>query len=217
MLVEMPLDEFIAWVVGAIAAAVFLCLLGKPLYEEITKMKAEKEGQLAPEKKKKFFSMRTLLIFIIGLVVGGWLFYCLFPNTAISKDTLREATEKFEEAQAVKDEYGLGKNYFETPIEYGGYKMFKVAGVLENGDALATEVTSTSHDIIFTTGGAQVVLEHSPDMPYYDSQVVSVPKGKAVMQLGVYRCQSYGSIWKAEDLLSSGSGSVKTLPLLAFQ
>ncbi len=102
---------------------------------------------------------------------------------------------------------GLGKTYFENAVEYTGRKSFQVNKVLENGDAMAREVTTvTSGGSVYTTGGVEVLLECNPESPYYDSQVVKAASGKKIMQLGTYRYKEY-----------SFSDSPKTIPIIAVR
>jgi len=58
---------------------------------------------------------------------------------------------------------------------------FKVFQVLDSGDALAQEV------LFVIPTGRIVLLASYKDKPYYDNQVVSIPEGCTIKQIGTFK------------------------------
>ena len=82
-----------------------------------------------------------------------------------------------------------GLTLFEQPAEVIPSSSFKVFQVVEAGNALATagEKSITSDYMYF---GMVVLFMADENTHYYDDQIISVPRGKCVRQIGTYQYET---------------------------
>lgn len=116
--------------------------------------------------------MNKFLIFLAGFISGA---VCLFLFSLIV--TLNASNGKIG-----------GLTLFEKPDGVIQHESFKVFQVIEGGHALA-EVGKLN---LFATGynysGNMIVLFMADENThYYDDQIINVPKGKLVKQVGIYQ------------------------------
>ena len=94
-------------------------------------------------------------------------------------------------ARLHKDLQGTGKyglERFDQPIDNDDLEDvagLKIIQALGKEGALA-KVISRNADGNFKAG-INVYIHHSPKHPYYDEQLVNVPRGTHMVQIGVYR------------------------------
>lgn len=111
--------------------------------------------------------MKKIWIFILGVITGVALLFIV--SLFISKtSSSNNGVTIFPEAGEILSE-----------------NQFKVFQVLEDGAALATELSSVIYDSEFYSGIN--VLFISEGKHYYDDEIIRVPKGKCVRQIGVYK------------------------------
>lgn len=127
--------------------------------------------------------MKNVLIFIAGMVTGAVLLLGISFFVA-------------------KASYDDGVTLFEKDGEIISENSFQVFQVVESGNALAYEVEPGYLDMLPTD---LVVLFLSEDgKSFYDDQIIKVPAGKCVRQIGVYRYPTKDEI-------------VKTVPIVAIR
>lgn len=121
--------------------------------------------------------MKKTLIFIGGVVTGVVLTF-LFAFIVNSRNTANDNFVLFEQEGKVIST-----------------KPFEVFQVLDSGDALANEEGFSGLTVLF----------HNEDGAfYYDDQVIKVPAGKCVRQLGIYK-------------YPTKSGFEKTVPIVGIR
>lgn len=76
-----------------------------------------------------------------------------------------------------------GMTYFEKPGKCISTKDFEVMQVVGEGYALAREKKGY-------VGGILVLVTNENGELYYDDQIIEVPKGKCMRQIGVYEYQT---------------------------
>ena len=120
-------------------------------------------------------------IFSIGVLAGVILTIALaFIINAINNET-----------------FNSGVTLYEEPGQRILYDSFEVFQVLEDGSALAWEnETRFGHELL-------VLLPPRNGSTYYDNQIVNVPNGQVVREIGSYR-------------YISGQNIVKTVPIVDF-
>lgn len=109
--------------------------------------------------------MKKLGIFIAGVVCGALLIILL--GVALTKCSSNRTT---------------GVTLFEEEGECVSENSFEVFQVLDFGDALANEVEEYS-----IPTGLVVLFLNKEGVSYYDDQVIKVPTGKCVKQIGTYK------------------------------
>lgn len=76
-----------------------------------------------------------------------------------------------------------GLTFFEEAGECISENSFEVFQVLDSGDALARECKG----ILNTATGMVVLFVTQDGKSYYDDQIIKVPSGKCVKQIGIYK------------------------------
>ncbi len=114
--------------------------------------------------------MKKILIFVGGVITGAALVFGIAAIAALAD---------------VVDSTGI--TLFESEGECISRNSFEVFQVVEKGHALAKEDKFLS-DL--------VVLFLNEGEPYYDSQVIKIPAGKCVKQVGTYRYESKSEMIK---------------------
>ena len=82
-----------------------------------------------------------------------------------------------------------GMTYFDKPGKCISKKDFKVFQVIGEGYALAEERLEFSSGITLP-GNLLVLVTNDNGELYYDDQIIEVPKGKCMRQIGVYEYQT---------------------------
>ena len=113
-----------------------------------------------------------MIVLSIGLIIS--LICLVYIHARLHKDL--QGTRK----------YGL--DLFDQPIDnedledVAGLKIIQAMGK----DGALAKVISRNADGNFKAG-INVYIDHSPKHPYYDEQLVNVPRGTHMVQVGVYR------------------------------
>ncbi len=90
-----------------------------------------------------------------------------------------------------------GMSFFETPGEIIDETSFKVFQALDDGTALA-EGKGDGHSVYL---GLHVLLYNEEGTPYYDEQIITLPKGKCFRQVGIYRYPAKSGIDKTVPII----------------
>ena len=112
--------------------------------------------------------MKDFIIFICGFVVGALVvfFVCLFIGTATGNTQSPQIIEQ------TKNEV----------LKYNKYKVFQV---LDDSHALVrSNINYSWYD------GPIFLITNDEGKFYYDEEVIKVPKGKVMRQVGIYRYMS---------------------------
>ena len=126
--------------------------------------------------------MKKWIVFVLGFIAGAiFLFLVLL---IIGKSSLNDA----------------GMTYFEKPGKCISKKDFKVFQVIGEGYALAEERLEISN-VITIPGNLLVLITNDNGELYYDDQVIEVPKGKCMRQIGVYEYQTKSENWKTVPIV----------------
>lgn len=110
--------------------------------------------------------MKKVLVFIAGVVTG---IVSLFILSFFVGDNLSNN----------------GLTLFDKEGECISTNSFKVIQVLDSGNAIATELNT--HDLAI---GITVLFLNEDNSSYYDEQVIKIPRGKCVKQVGVFKYTS---------------------------
>lgn len=92
-----------------------------------------------------------------------------------------------------------GMTFFEEAGECLSTQPFEVFQVLDNGVALASEIEE-QHSSWNSTTDLTVLLINDEGKYYYDDQVITIPDGMCMRQIGVYK-------------YTTNSGRDKTVPI----
>ena len=125
--------------------------------------------------------MKKLLIFIAGMVSGILLLFLisLFVANQSSNDGLR---------------------LFEEEGECVSTNSFQVIQVLDSGSALAREIEKDY--FTSTATGITVLFLNEGNSSYYDEQIIKVPRGKCVKQIGVFKYNTRMDIEKTVPVVA---------------
>ena len=126
--------------------------------------------------------MKKWVIFVLGFIAGAvFLFFVLL---IIGKTSSNDN----------------GMTYFEKPGKCISTKDFKVFQVIGEGYALAEEILELSSGIS-RPGNLLVLVTNENGELYYDDQIIEVPKGKCMRQIGVYEYQTKSENWKTVPIV----------------
>ena len=125
--------------------------------------------------------MKNVLIFIAGIVSGAILtFVVAFFIYSVNNDN--------------------GFTIFEEPGEYIQGNRFKVLQEVHPGAALA-HAEEISYGRISTFTGVLVLFVNDDGKRYYDEEIIRIPKGKHVRQIGIYKYKSKAEIDKTVPIV----------------
>ena len=120
--------------------------------------------------------MKKWIVFVLGFVSG--MVFLFLVLLIIGKSS---ATDE-------------GMTYFEKPGKCISTKDFEVMQVVGEGYALAREKKGY-------VGGILVLVTNENGELQYDDQVIKVPEGKCMRQIGVYEYQTKSENWKTVPIV----------------
>ena len=126
--------------------------------------------------------MKKWIVFVLGFVSG--IVFLFLVLLIIGKSS---ATDE-------------GMTYFEKPGKCISTKEFEVIQVIGDGYALAREIVDRT-SLINIPSGLLVLVTNDNGELYYDDQVIEVPKGKCMRQIGVYEYQTKSENWKTVPIV----------------
>lgn len=91
-----------------------------------------------------------------------------------------------------------GTIWFEKPGDVIEVRSFKVFQVIAEDAALVNGVTHERYDIY---SGAVYLLTNEDGKYYYDDEIVKVPDGKVVRQVGIYQYQTKSDFDKTVPII----------------
>ena len=118
--------------------------------------------------------MKKFLLFLFGVFIGIVLTIGYYTYSGSSSST--------DDSPSIAKYPGV--SLFEEPGDVLNFKSFKVFQVLENGAALVYGSSNLNEPYYNIHGTVALVL---PGEPYFDDQIIKVPSGKRVRQVGSYR------------------------------
>ena len=140
--------------------------------------------------------MRGCLVFIGGYIAGAVSVFILImvmaaltTNDRLSSSEEKSVAEKstriIKERLEVKD-YNI--NLFDEPAECVSTSVFKIEEVIDEYYAIAEEVEYESilENYYLKYGGIKVVIKSEEKNKYFDEQIIKMPAGKCMRQIGVY-------------------------------
>lgn len=128
--------------------------------------------------------MKKWVVFLLGFIVG---IVFTFVAIILCVPTMSEKNN--------------GMTFFEEPGECMSTLPFKVIQVVEDNGALACEVEYDSFLDDYISNDLVVFLMSDNGEYYYDGQLVEVPKGKCMCQVGVYKYMSQMGIEKTVPIV----------------
>ncbi len=123
--------------------------------------------------------MKKSIVFLLGAVVG-------VAATLLTIFVISKSSD--------------GKVLFDEAGECLSTNRFEVSQVVDDSCALAYELVYDA-DFGYMTSKLQVLVVNDDDECYYDKQVIKVPKGKGMYQVGVYRFQNKSGEWRAVPIV----------------
>lgn len=121
--------------------------------------------------------MKKWVVFLLGMIAGGVLTFVVMLVLAIGANT---------------NANNNGVTLFDQPGEYLNAEAFKVMQVVDNTHALAHEVewNELLERYVQTGLGLLVLVTNDNGEYYYDDQIIEVPQGMCMRQVGIYRYQT---------------------------
>ena len=92
-----------------------------------------------------------------------------------------------------------GMTYFDAPGECLSTNQFEVMQGLPGNYALAFEQKKSYFGYMNTD--LLVLVTNDTGECYYDKQVITVPEGKCMRQVGIYRYQTNSDMWKTVPIV----------------
>lgn len=126
--------------------------------------------------------MSKFLSFILGLFVGGGAMF-FYINNKLAVD-LNEEDRPADITEIT---------YMEKPGNCIGKNMFQVKDVIDEHSAIAEEIIGDEELGLFYGTELRVYL-HDENEFYYQNQVIKIPSGKCMRQVGVYKYQNNSEI-----------------------
>jgi hypothetical protein len=132
--------------------------------------------------------MKKWVVYLLGILTGVILSVALSFVLAITGDDVYDSEELSNNDRII----------FEKPGDIIDIQEFKVFQVVEKNAALVTE--NTDYDSNF---GSIYMLNNDDGKYYYDDEIIKIPEGKVVRQLGIYRYPTQNKM-------------IKTVPIIAI-
>ena len=125
--------------------------------------------------------MKGCLTFILGIVLGAVAMFLLF-----SVSMPKIGVEAIEQSIEVKSLKGLV--LFEQVGDCVGDGTYRIKKVLDEYYAIAEEVEKSkySEDYSIKYGTPQIVIKSDKENSFYDNQLIKLPSGKCMRQIGIY-------------------------------
>lgn len=117
--------------------------------------------------------MKKWVVFLLGMIAGGVLTFVMMLVLAIGANTSSN-----------------GMTLFDQPGECLNAKAFEVMQVVDNNHALAHEVEWNELLEDYMQTGLLVLVTNDNGEYYYDDQIIEVPQGMCMRQVGIYRYQT---------------------------
>ncbi len=136
--------------------------------------------------------MRGCLVFIGGYIAGfvSVLLLIMVMSALTTSDTISSYSERSVEGKSttfiseVKD-YNI--NLFDEPAECVSTSAFKIEEVIDEYYAIADEVEyNTVLKKYRSKYAIKVVIKSEEKNKYFDEQIIKMPAGKCMRQIGVY-------------------------------
>ena len=128
--------------------------------------------------------MKKWVVFLLGMIAGGVLTFVMMLVLAIGANTSSN-----------------GMTLFDEPGDCLSTKTFEVIQVVDNNHALAHEVEWNAVLESYMSTGLLVLLTNDNGEYYYDNQVIEVPKGMCMRQVGIYKYQTRMEIDKTVPIV----------------
>ncbi len=125
--------------------------------------------------------MKNALIFIGGFISG--IVFLIVVSICISESASNN-----------------GMTYFDRPGECLSTNSFEVLQVIGDGMALAYEIDK-SYSSYNTHTELLVLFTNDNGEYYYDNQIIKIPSGKCVRQIGIYKYQTKLQIEKVVPIV----------------
>lgn len=121
--------------------------------------------------------MKKWVVFLLGMIAGGVLTLVVMVILAMGANT---------------NANNNGVTLFDQPGECLNAKAFEVMQVVDNNHALAHEVEwdDVLERYMQTGSGLLVLVTNDNGEYYYDDQIIEVPQGMCMRQVGIYRYQT---------------------------
>lgn len=123
--------------------------------------------------------MKKWVVFLLGMIAGGVLTFVMMLVLAIGANT-----------NANTNANNNGITLFDQPCECLNAKAFEVMQVVDNNHALAHEVEWNELLEDYMQTGLLVLVTNDNGEYYYDDQIIEVPQGMCMRQVGIYRYQT---------------------------
>lgn len=118
--------------------------------------------------------MKKFLIFLAGFISG--IVFLFIVSLVISRNSSNGNIE--------------GLTIFEEPADVIPTSSFEVFQVVQAGNALANAGEPRSFGDGYTYFGMVVLFLADENTHYYDDQIINVPRGKCVRQIGTYQYET---------------------------
>lgn len=142
---------------------------------------------------------QNIILFFAGVATGALISFivCLVTKKeAPEANTTEVVEEKISEDQEPEKKLPDGVTLFDEPGDIVNEKSFKVMQVIANDAALAYG----KDDLDFYMGTLYLLI-NSENKYYYDDEIVDIPNGKIVRQVGIYKYMTQ-------------NGTLKTVPIV---
>ena len=128
--------------------------------------------------------MKKWLIFLLGFIAG--VVFTILTAALFATGSSNESLD--------------GATFFEEPGECLSTSQFEVMQAIGDNYALAFEQEYNSF-LGYRNTDLLVLITNDNGECYYDQQVIKVPKGKCMRQIGVYKYQTKSEIWKTVPIV----------------
>ena len=132
--------------------------------------------------------MKKWVVFLLGLISGVVLTLVTMVILAMGANT---------------NANNNGVTLFDQPGECLNAKAFEVMQVVDNNHALAHELewNEILESYVPTASGLLVLVTNDNGEYYYDDQIIEVPDGMCMRQVGIYRYQTMSDMEKTVPIV----------------
>lgn len=132
--------------------------------------------------------MKKWVVFLLGLISGVVLTLVTMVILAMGANT---------------NANNNGVTLFDQPGECLNAKAFEVMQVVDNNHALAHELewNEILESYVPTASGLLVLVTNDNGDYYYDDQIIEVPDGMCMRQVGIYRYQTMSDMEKTVPIV----------------